>query len=167
MKWFILLISLILLSVYVKANLVENFSTSHGTVMQLVGRGPQDVALIGTNYHPLDSIPTKTVRLPPNYIGWYPYKFDYRRSSMDPSNYIGNEYGRIKHPDNTYSYQTSWPQLVGTNVHYAKWFLEKQNRQIDIVSIPYPRKTPLEYGQNHVYLVYDDKNIVTEVPRMG
>ena len=152
------------------ADNVENFSTSHGTMMQLYAKGPQDTALTDGRYRPLDAIPTKTVRLPPNYVGWYPYKFDYRRSSGIPTHYQGRGITRpqkFKIDDNYYWPGAAWPQLVGTNINYAKWQLEKREPDLNVVVIPDGTPTDDFFDNSRVYLFHDTNNIVTVVPRIG
>ena len=63
----------------------EEFSTSPGTVVQLMAKGRHDQYLTGPHAgdsNPLDKLipeATKTKRLPAFYIGWYPNMPDFRR----------------------------------------------------------------------------------------
>lgn len=63
----------------------EGFSTSHGTVMQLMAKGRHDQYLTGPHagdVNPLQKLlpeATRTNKLPHFYVGWYPGIPDYRR----------------------------------------------------------------------------------------
>lgn len=85
-------------------NTVENFATSHGTVLQLLAKGRHDQYLTGSRPRAEDIYPpmgmeqqeypfedliaksTKTPRLPHYYVGWYPGISDNRRRFQYVSN---------------------------------------------------------------------------------
>jgi len=84
---FIILILLILIFTQFIYDATEQFSTSPGTMLQLVAKGIQDQYLTGLPEVP-DGIQTRSPihidsgkmrRMPENYIGWIPGKIDKRR----------------------------------------------------------------------------------------